>query len=65
MTVPDYNHKFQCLKTGEVYLAVCCFTSFQFHLEIVGFEFFFLKLYLAALLIVGREQVTIHCTAGF
>lgn len=40
MTIPDYSHKLQCLKTGEVYLAVCCFT-FQFQLEIFGFEFFF------------------------
>lgn len=25
MTVPDHGHKIQCLKTGEVYLAVYCF----------------------------------------
>lgn len=41
MTIPDYSHKLQRLKTGEMYLAVCCSTSFQFQLEIVGFDFFF------------------------
>lgn len=41
MTVPDYSHKLQCTTAGEVYLAVYCFTSFLFQLEIVGFEFFF------------------------
>jgi len=25
MTIPGYSHKLQCLKTGEVCLAVCCF----------------------------------------
>lgn len=39
--VPDHGHKFQCLKPGEVYLAVHCFVSLQFQLEIVVLGFFF------------------------
>lgn len=37
MAISNYRHKFQCLKTGEVYLAVCCVISLEFQLEIVGF----------------------------
>lgn len=41
MTGHGHGRELQCLKTGEVYLAVCCFVSLQFQLEIIVLGFFF------------------------